>query len=156
MSPIAAKKNIKIMDETEAEGLPAVFDEARIGQVIINLLNNAVKYTYNNTSIFIKARYVSSPEKLLPDEMQNTVTTKGQYCLLSVRDEGPGMEPKYCQRIFDQFYQIGDANTRKHEGVGLGLNISKNIIKAHSGFIWAESKGKDTGSVFYFAIPTGI
>lgn len=153
MEPIAAKKGIRLVDLIEKPSLPGFFDDTRIGQVIINLLNNAVKYTYSGTSIFISLEEIDGPQIILPDYLKSAPVPAGRYFLLTVRDEGPGMDPKYCRKIFDQFYQIEDANTRKHEGVGLGLNISMNIIKAHSGFIWAESKGKDTGASFYFMIP---
>jgi signal transduction histidine kinase len=153
MEPIAAKKNIKLVDLIKNASLPAVFDDTRIGQVIVNLLNNAVKYTYSGTNIYLSLEEISDPCSILPDYLKNASGPAGKYYLVSVRDEGPGMDPKYCRRIFDQFYQIEDANTRKHEGVGLGLNISMNIIKAHNGFIWAESKGKDTGAAFFFLLP---
>jgi signal transduction histidine kinase len=63
------------------------------------------------------------------------------------------MEKQYVEKIFERFYQIEDINTRKHQGLGIGLNIAKNIVEAHGGIIWADSEGKDKGSVFQVLIP---
>ena len=75
--------------------------------------------------------------------------------MIYVRDSGDGIEKEHLGRIFDRFYQINQKDNQVLKGVGLGLNISRNIIEAHDGFIWAESEGKGTGSTFKFAIPLG-
>jgi len=76
-----------------------------------------------------------------------------QYFLISVSDQGIGMENQYLGKIFDRFYQIEDINTRKYQGLGLGLNIAKIITEAHGGVIWAESEGKGKGTSFVIMLP---
>jgi signal transduction histidine kinase/CheY-like chemotaxis protein len=117
------------------EKLPSVLaDPARILQVMTNLLGNAVKFSESGTTITVETLE-------LPDAMQ-----------VSVRDEGPGIEPRDIQKLFMKFQQLDGGTTRKAGGTGLGLVISKGIIEQHGGRIWVESApGK--GSTFSFTLP---
>ena len=109
-------------------------DPRRARQVLRNLVENAVKYSPNGGSITITAQ-------ALETHMQT-----------SVADEGIGLEPAQLSRIFDRFYQVDSASTRKVGGSGLGLSICKAIIEAHSGEISAESQ-PGLGSTFTFTLP---
>jgi signal transduction histidine kinase len=119
--------------------LPAEFprvwaDVRRIRQVLNNLLENAIKYS--------------------PGGGQITVTgeVEGDHVTVSVADSGQGIPPEFLDKIFQRFFQVDAASTRKTGGSGLGLSISKGIVEAHGGKIWAESiPGK--GSVFRFTLP---
>ena len=71
---------------------------------------------------------------------------------MSVQDRGLGIEPEYLERLFERFYQIDNASTRRVGGSGLGLSISKAIVEAQDGRIWVESK-PGVGSTFYFTLP---
>ncbi len=109
-------------------------DPGRLEQVILNLLNNAVKYSKPRAKVVIEAE-----------------ETEGKL-IVSVIDKGPGI-PKDCLgQIFDKFYRCGDEITQRSRGSGLGLSIAKGIIELHGGEIWADSEiGK--GSKFSFMIP---
>lgn len=115
--------------------LPRVWADARrIRQVLSNLIENAIKYSPGGGQITI------------------TAEVEGEHTIVSVADSGQGIPPEFLDKIFQRFFQIEAANTRKKGGSGLGLSISKGIIEAHGGTIWAESTpGK--GSVFRFTLP---
>ncbi|MGC9333295.1 MAG: GAF domain-containing sensor histidine kinase, partial [Anaerolineae bacterium] len=115
--------------------LPLVMaDPRRTRQVLRNLVENAVKYSPEGGPI----RIAAEPG----DEM----------LIVSVADQGIGIEPQQLGRVFDRFYQVDSASTRQVGGSGLGLAISKAIVEAQDGNIWAESK-PGTGSTFYFSLP---
>lgn len=115
--------------------LPRVWaDPRRIRQVLNNLLENAIKYSPGGGQITV------------------TAEVEGDHVTVSVADSGQGIPREYLDRIFQRFFQVDAANTRKTGGSGLGLSISKGIVEAHGGSIWAESEsGK--GSVFRFTLP---
>jgi signal transduction histidine kinase len=121
--------------------------------VIINLLNNSMKFSQPDTAITLSMRLVQAGDIKLPASKKTAGLKNLSYMLFCVKDQGTGMEQKYADRIFDRFYQIENPHVRKHEGIGLGLNIAKSIVEAHEGMIWAESPGTDKGSSFYFILP---
>jgi PAS domain S-box-containing protein len=117
------------------EGLPKVRADANLfGEVVANLLDNALKFTKGGGRIEVGARL------------------EGESVLVWVRDDGIGMKPEHLGKIFEKFYQVEHRDDRNYGGTGLGLHICKEIIGAHGGRIWAESQpGK--GTAFYFTIP---
>jgi len=109
-------------------------DERRIGQVLTNLLNNAIKY---------------SPEG-------GTITVHGEVkptgVQISVSDEGIGLSEEQKERIFERFYRVENTLSRETQGVGLGLYIVRSLVEAHGGQIWVESHlGK--GTTFHVLLP---
>jgi PAS domain S-box-containing protein len=119
----------------EAPVLPAILaDPRRIRQVLRNLVENAVKYSPSGGTITLSTR-------VQVDRVQVTVT-----------DEGLGIEKKDLERIFDRFYQVDGASTRRVGGSGLGLSICQAIVRAHEGQIWVESR-PGQGSSFHFTLP---
>lgn len=109
-------------------------DEARLRQVIDNLLTNAIKYSPPDKTITVGGRFT-----------ENNVT-------LFVRDEGEGIHQDQVDKIFGRFYRVDDKLTRKTQGTGLGLYLVKAIIEAHNGEISVKSH-VGHGSTFYFTIP---
>ena len=108
-------------------------DELRIKQVLLNLLSNAVKFTPDGGSIVVAARVVG-------DDLEVTVT-----------DTGMGISPSDQERIFESFQQ-GTRTTRKAEGTGLGLTLTRRILELHGGQVWVRS-AVGHGSTFGFTIP---
>jgi PAS domain S-box-containing protein len=109
-------------------------DENRIGQVVINLLTNAIKYSPDAKKVIVH------------------IKTDKKHAVIGVQDFGLGIDKNDQDKIFELFYRIHDHEVNKISGFGLGLYICSEIIKKHKGKIWVESKiGK--GSTFYFSLP---
>ena len=121
-------------------------------QAIINLLNNAIKFSQANSKIIIGLKLYDIEKDEIKSEIKEKLEQK-KYILLWVKDSGIGMTEKQIKNLLTKFYQAEDANTRKTPGTGLGLYITKYIIESHNGFIWAYSEGLNKGSTFYILIP---
>ncbi|RFS26324.1 response regulator [Chitinophaga silvatica] len=137
--PLAKSKGIKLytsFDDTIPENI--IGDPVRLGQIINNLLNNAIKFTQKG--------YVSI-------EVQQEACTNPDYCALSfeVKDTGIGISEDMQEKIFDSFVQENSAISRLHGGTGLGLAITKKLINLYNSNIILESK-KDEGTTFRFDI----
>lgn len=127
------EKGINFIVKLE-ENLPdVIFDKDKITQVLMNLVNNAVKFTDKGSIIISTVKYKD-------------------FIRVSVEDTGIGIEKENMPKLFHKFEQLGGVKERKVEGTGLGLAISREIIIKHRGMIWAESEpGK--GTIFYFSLP---
>lgn len=131
--PLAQIKGIEIQKSLRGD-LKVKADKEKIYEVLINLLENAVKYNKKNGKIFVKAE------------------SKKDYVEVSVEDTGIGIRPENLNRIFEKFYQERPRSKEARGGAGLGLAIVKEILEAHKGAIWVESEyGK--GSKFIFTLP---
>ena len=117
----------------EADLPPLDIDCTRIRQVILNLLNNAIRFTERGDIILAAHR-------------------QGHEVIISIRDTGAGIAADKLGFLFDEFYQVNPALNRSHSGAGLGLAISKRFVEAHGGRIWVESE-VGVGSCFRFALP---
>ncbi|MGQ9682495.1 MAG: ATP-binding response regulator [Anaerolineae bacterium] len=116
------------------DNLPTLHvDQARIRQVLLNLVNNALRFTEKG-SIEVRAE-VGERE-----------------VVVSVSDTGTGIAPEELARIFDEFYQVDMSLRRPRQGAGLGLAISKRFVELHGGRMWAESR-LGAGSTFRFSLP---
>ncbi len=128
------EKNLQLINMFKGK-LKIVSDERRISQVLTNLINNAIDFV---------------PAK--SGKITLNVKEEGGSVVFSVKDNGPGVEPKKQKKLFKKFYQVDTSITRKHAGTGLGLAVCKGIVNGLGGKIWVESKlGK--GTTFYFNIP---
>jgi len=134
MQPTAELKNIKINTEVERNLPEMTVDPERIKQVIINIINNAIKFSQNDTIINVRAK-----------------KDKDQV-LFEIQDYGRGIPKEKQKKIFEIFYQVDSGMDRKFGGAGLGLAISRGIILSHGGKIWVESE-LDKGSIFKFTLP---
>lgn len=134
MMPILTprRQSLNVMVE---EGLPPVYaDEAKLRQVFFNLLSNAIKFTADGGKIRIEA------------------VRNGDWCQVSVVDNGTGIKNEDQTRIFEPFCQLDSTLTKGKSGIGLGLAVVKQIIEKHGGRIWVESEYRK-GSRFIFTLP---
>lgn len=109
-------------------------DKERFTQVMVNLMNNAVKYSPDSKKVAVR------------------LTSDKGHLIISIRDYGPGIEKKHQKNIFSQFYRIKQSSSNQQEGLGLGLYISSEIIKKHGGQLWVESE-ISKGSTFFIKLP---
>ena len=131
--PQAFLKGQNLIEEIDAS-LPVAFvDVGRVRQVILNILNNALKFTPSGGSIVFKAGL------------------KGDDILVCVKDSGPGISFQE-QKVLFQAYQHAGKSKERFSGLGLGLAISKMLVELHGGRIWVESE-EGKGSTFYFSLP---
>jgi signal transduction histidine kinase len=129
--PLARVKSLTLTLAIPDTPLRATADHDRIFQVVSNLLSNAIKFSSVKGSIAVQA------------------TTSGGALQITVEDDGPGIPERDLDRVFEGFCQLQDSDAR---GLGLGLYISRAIIEAHGGRIWATSR-PGAGSTFSFTIP---
>jgi signal transduction histidine kinase len=118
--------------------IPVNADADRIGQVITNLLTNALKYSSDGAEVVV------------------TIRTRGEMVWLGVRDQGPGLSAEQQVHLWERFYRVPGIEQLSGSGVGLGLglNICKTIVERHKGEVGVES-APNAGSTFWFAIPVG-
>ena len=113
-------------------------DRRRIEEVLVNLLDNAIKYSPDGGEIRVT--------------ISRIVEDGRTQALLQVKDQGVGIAPDEQSHIFGRFYQAGQRLHQGHVGLGLGLYITREIIQRHGGRIWVESRVGE-GSVFSFTLP---
>ena len=132
---VAAQKLIAL-DIVGSPGPVQVWaDRDKIVQILINLIDNAIKFTPPQEEIKIAI-----------------ADSGGDWVTLSVIDTGPGIPGEEATKIFAKFYQIERPHNSKTKGTGLGLAISKALVEMHGGRIWVES-GINGGSIFSFSLP---
>lgn len=131
LQALATAKGIRLHVELQNQHLSVLCDGQRIGQVLSNIIGNAIKFTSEGGSISVRSR------------------SEARMALIMVRDTGMGIPVCDLEHIFDRHYQSSHTETN---GVGLGLFIAKGIIEAHGGCIWAEST-VGLGTQFSFTLP---
>jgi signal transduction histidine kinase len=136
-STLASEKNLSLFIEEDAERNIEIYaDDTRIRQVMINLVNNAIKFT-------VKGKIAISLKSL-----------DCARILITVKDTGTGIPPDQLDMIFQEFTQVDTSTTRKAGGTGLGLPISRRLVEMHGGHLRAESTGIDgEGSTFFVELP---
>jgi signal transduction histidine kinase len=132
---VAARKKVELLTEAGADGRPLSVDAAKLQQVLVNLVGNAVEHSQAGQRVWLAARR---------DDTQ---------LVCSVRDEGPGIAPEDQKRLFAPFARAGTRKTAGERSVGLGLAIARLVVEAHGGRIWVEST-PGAGATFLFALPT--
>lgn len=136
LSPYAAQHGFTLVKEFAArESVP--FDRDAVMQIAINLIDNAVKYARGAEDKTIIVRTL----------------LQGRYVLIEVEDHGPGVPHNQRQKIFEEFYRIGEESRRETTGTGLGLALVKKFAQAHRGFVEIAT-AKPTGAIFRVALQT--
>jgi len=124
-------------------------DEGRITQVISNLLSNAIKFTKTGTVT------ISIDSQTKDHNISNKNISNNGAALVSVKDTGQGISPDVLSQLFTKFGTKSPLHAAQ-SGIGLGLFISKSIIEAHCGKIWAENNNDNDGTrgaTFHFTLP---
>lgn len=118
------------------ENLPPVLvDEDRIGQVLLNIVGNALQYTPTGGMVTVSA------------------AESGEQIQVSVIDSGVGISPEHLPHVFTRFYRVDKSRSRSAGGSGIGLTIAKHLVEIHGGRIWVESAGLGQGTKFTFTLP---
>lgn len=137
LRPQLEKRQAQVNMQLLARNNSFMGDREKMAEVFINLIENSLKFAPDSGAPVINI----------------TARDAGNFLEVTVADNGIGIEPPYLDKIFNKFYQIEDAMTRKAGGVGLGLALVREIIGNHHGKIWAESGGKGQGARFIFQLP---
>ena len=120
--------------EIDAQDSKIVADRSRIGQVVGNILDNAIKFSPQGKQVAV------------------TLREQGNEYLVSVRDQGIGVSPDHFDHIFERFYRVRNTASRQYSGIGMGLYVAKAIVEAHGGHIWLTNN-QGRGSTFSFTLP---
>ena len=123
-------KNIKIVSNSIPDKLEIYADKSRIFEVLSNLIRNSIRFSDEEEATIIV-----------------NVEQKEGYAVVEVRDNGRGIDPEIMPKLFTKFA------TKSYQGIGLGLYISKSIVEAHGGKIWAENNRNGKGATFTFTLP---
>jgi two-component system phosphate regulon sensor histidine kinase PhoR len=115
-------------------------DPNRLQQVILNLVNNAIRYSPNGGTITVRGT------------LETTAAGAPAFARVEVHDQGVGIPPHELQRIFERFHRVDNELKKKVRGSGLGLSICQAIVDGHGGRIWVESE-VGVGSTFKFTLP---
>jgi signal transduction histidine kinase len=132
----AARRDMVLSLDIEGEPIVVNVDPEKTMLALVNLLNNAIRFSPPESEIIIGA------------------VQQGKEVLVWAQDHGIGIPADKLQKVFEEFYQIEPPRTRRYGGLGIGLTIAKGLIEAQSGRIWAESEGLGQGSTFKVALPT--
>lgn len=136
-STLASEKHLALfIDPDSDQTVEIIADRTRMRQVMINLVNNAIKFTEKGQISIRVAKY------------------NHENILITVKDTGIGIPPDKLEAIFQEFTQVDTSSTRKAGGTGLGLPISRRLVEMHGGRLWAESTGvPEEGSTLFVVLP---
>ena len=137
VKPAAASKSVALSMEVPPNLPPAYADPGRLQQVLVNLLENGIKFTPPSGKVNLKVWLVPG----VPEMLQ-----------FSVSDTGCGISPEFCQRIFERLYQVKSTDGSR-QGLGLGLYICRELVTKQGGRIWVDSSSSEQGSTFCFTLP---
>ena len=141
LRPQADEKAITLLLDAEYNLPVLIADADRIGQVFINLIGNAIKFTPHGGKVTVK----------LSKSPQHVSAADGFH--VEIIDTGPGIPAEEREKVFDKFQQLGRTRTRQQGGTGLGLSIASGIVEAHGGKLWVDVGDNGQGCNFQFFIP---
>jgi signal transduction histidine kinase len=157
------EKSVKhgIQARVEIDGIPERIrgDERKLKQILYNLLSNAVKFTPDGGMVTLDACHLffHDPHWTRGDGGEEPIpfspSIDGEWVGISIRDTGIGLKSEDLERVFAPFEQADNSASRRYQGTGLGLALTRKFVELHGGKIWAESQGLGKGSTFRFLIP---
>lgn len=137
MRLVFSEENVHLQFDRPTKKIQVLADADRLAQIMINLLSNALRYTSQGGSVIVRVE-----KKRRADNIE-----------VSVQDTGIGIPQEDLPHVFDRFYRVDDSRSRSKGGSGIGLTITKSLVQAHGGVIWAESDGPEKGATFRFTLP---
>jgi histidine kinase len=152
LAPQFEDKQIDVATRIQDHLPPARADADRVTQVLTNLLGNALQYTPAGGKLVVSMSAVKSSQ--LEAQIPGLGESGQQnWLLVSVQDSGIGLAPEHIAHVFERFYRVDKSRSRASGGSGIGLAISRSLVQAHGGSIWARSAGAGQGSTFSFTLP---
>jgi signal transduction histidine kinase/HAMP domain-containing protein/ActR/RegA family two-component response regulator len=145
--PAAAAKQVALHAVREVGAAVVHGDPDRLRQVVANLLSNAVKFTPAGGRVELHLSTTG--------ECDGAAAGSGADAVITVTDSGVGIAADLLPHVFERFRQAGDAATRQHQGLGLGLAIVRHLVELHGGTVAADSAGEGRGAVFTVRLPLG-
>ncbi|MEK7772983.1 MAG: ATP-binding protein, partial [Deltaproteobacteria bacterium] len=142
--PIAHQRNITIESKTAIASPMIRADKVKFKQILINLLNNAVKFNVDGGKITVDWDIVEEPSGMKME----------RFYVFRIKDTGIGVKKDDLGKLFMEFEQIDSSFSREYSGTGLGLAITRRLVELHKGKIWVESE-PGVGSTFYVKMPKG-
>jgi signal transduction histidine kinase len=139
MDGLAYKKNIMLSFQVQPDLEMIHADPARLKQILINLLNNAIKFNHSNGLVLVRLNK----------------SEDGAWLIGEVQDTGIGIEKHKLAELFNKFHQVDNSASRKHEGTGLGLVLTKELLELHGGEISVDSE-EGIGTTFAFRLPMQV
>jgi PAS domain S-box-containing protein len=134
--PTAEAKGVRLQVLLEPDAGSILGDHERLQQIVWNLLSNGVKFTRNGGLVQVKLQRINSHVEIV------------------VTDTGVGIKPDFLPHVFERFRQADGSTTRHYGGLGLGLAIVRHLVELHGGTVYADSAGKDQGSIFTVRFPS--
>ena len=175
----ALNRGVQVLMDTDRAPEYVRADYKKLKKILYNLLSNAVKFTPKGGELRLTANRVTGFESRVgaerkspftgvtgsehaPEECavhstghatRNTQRATGDFVEISIKDTGIGIKPEDQARIFDAFEQVDGSASKRYQGSGLGLSLTKHLVELHGGKIWIESEGEGRGSTFHCIIP---
>jgi histidine kinase len=135
LSPQFSNKNIQVTTNSQNSKITAYFDIDRIKQVLTNILANAYQYTAEGGKVVVTSAVVKD------------------HIEVAIRDNGRGLSAENLPHIFTRFFRVDKSRSRNSGGSGIGLTITRQLVEAHGGKIWATSQGENKGTTVTFTLP---
>ncbi len=153
------ERGISLQVDAGQDDVPMYFDRDKMGKVLSNLLSNAFKFTASGGEVTVSVNLCGDVPRLTHrthwgGQELNVPTTDDECVVITVSDTGIGISQEELPRVFDRFYQVDASQTREHEGSGIGLALTKELVELHHGTIDVQSEvGK--GTTFTVTLPLG-
>jgi signal transduction histidine kinase/ligand-binding sensor domain-containing protein/DNA-binding response OmpR family regulator len=146
---LAARKSIQL-SVTWSEPIAGYFDSDVVEKILTNLLSNALKFTREGGQVSVTVQRLIPPSTV----GRQVASANGEDATIAVSDTGVGISSDQREKIFDRFYQVDATQTREHEGTGIGLALTRELVQLHKGHISVSSE-PGRGSTFTIRLPLG-
>ena len=149
----AAQNGVRFEPSAEGDNLSADADPDRLSQAVLNIMNNAVKFSRPGGVVKTNVLKIKGNDTIIPAKIRFSLDGVKDYIFVSVSDNGDGIPEKDREEVFEEFFQSESHLTRKHQGAGVGLFIARKIIEFHGGKIWAQANEEGKGAKICFVLP---